>query len=72
MYSFFVHSYVASKRETKEKMEVKVTMRLIVRLNLSSDGVRNCKETTFVKKWNPQFGVYTRTFICKIQGARKI
>ena len=32
-------------------MEVKVTMTLIVRLNLSSDGVRNCKEKTLVKTW---------------------
>ena len=59
MYLFFVHNYVASKIETNEKMEEQVTMRLkksfsnhwlMVRLNLSSDGVRNCKErTTFVK-----------------------
>ena len=28
MYLFFVHSYVASKIETKEKMEEKVTIRL--------------------------------------------
>ena len=35
-------------------MEEKVTM---VRLNLSSDDVRNCKEATFVKEKNPQFGI---------------
>ena len=30
----------------------------MVRLNLlSPDDVRNCKETTFVKERNPQFGV---------------
>ena len=28
MYLFFVHSYVASKIETEEKMEEKVTVRL--------------------------------------------
>ena len=28
---------------------------LMVRLNLSSDDVRNCKETTFVKEKNPEF-----------------
>ena len=31
-------------------MEEKVTMRLMMRLNLSSDEARNCKETTFFKK----------------------
>ena len=36
----------------------------MVRLNLGSDDVRNCKETTtFVKEKNPQFGVQARTFI---------
>ena len=59
-----VHSYVASKIETKEKMEEKVTM---VRLNLGSDDVRNIKEITSVKKGDPQFGVYTTTFVSKIQ-----
>ena len=66
MYLFFVHSYVASKIEAKEKMEEKATIRsknsfsnhwLMLRLNLYSDDVRNCKETTFVKEGNPQFGV---------------
>ena len=60
MYLFFVHSYVASKIETKEKMEEKVTVRLkerfsnhwlMVRLNLSSDDIRNCKKS------NPWFDV---------------
>ena len=64
MYLFFVHSYVASKIKMKEKMEVKVAMRLpnsftnhwlMVRLSLSSDDVINCKETTFVKERVPQF-----------------
>ena len=64
MYLLFVHSSVASKIETKEKMEEKVTIRLknsfsnhwlMVRLNLSSDDVINFKETTFVKEKNPQF-----------------
>ena len=50
----------------EEKMEKKVTMWLknsfsdhwlMVRLNLSSDDVRNCNETTFVKERNSQFGV---------------
>ena len=82
---FFGNSYVASKIETKEKVEEKITMRLnkafsnwlIVRLNLSSDEVRNCKEATvFIKKKNPQFGVYTKTFIWNYKqldkfGARK-
>ena len=31
-------------------MEEKVTMRLMVKLNLSSDEARNCKEITFVEK----------------------
>ena len=61
MHLFFVHSYVDEK-----KLEEKVTIRLknsfsdhwlMVRLNLSSDDVRNCKELTFVKERNPQFGV---------------
>ena len=47
-------------------MEDKVTMKLknsfsnhwlMLRLNLSSDDVRNCKETTFVKERNRQFGI---------------
>ena len=51
----FVHTYVASKIEKKEKNEEKVTMKLrlnfsnnwlMVRLNLSLDKVRNCEETT--------------------------
>ena len=63
---FFVHSYLTSKIETKEKMEKKVNMRLKnsfsndwlnVRFNLSSDDVINCKETTSVKERNPQFDV---------------
>ena len=57
---FFVHCYVASKIETKEKMEEKVRMRLnsslkhwlMVWLNLSTDDVANCKEKTFVKERN--------------------
>ena len=62
MYLFFVHSYVALKTETKEKMEEKVTLKLknsfsnhwlMVRLSLSSDDVRNCKETAFVRERNP-------------------
>ena len=63
-YLFFVHSYVVFKIETKETIEEKVTMRLkngfsnhwlMVRLYLSSDDVRNCKEATFLKERNPQF-----------------
>ena len=55
MYLFFVHSYVASKIEAKQKMDEKVTMKLknnfsnhllMVRLNLSLDDVKICKETT--------------------------
>ena len=66
MYLFFVHSYIASKIETKEKLEEKVTMILMnsfsnhwlmMNLNLSSDDVRNCKKITFVKERSPQFGV---------------
>ena len=67
MYLLFVHSYVASKKETKKKkMEEKVKMRLknnflnhwlMVRLNLSSDDAINFKETAFVKERNLQFGV---------------
>ena len=66
MYLFFVHSYVASKIEKKEKIEETVMMGLknsfsnrwlMVTLYLSSDDVRNCKETTFVKEKNPQFDV---------------
>ena len=30
---------------------------LMVRLNLSLDNVRNCKETTFLNERNPQFGL---------------
>ena len=66
-YLFFVHSHITSKIETKEKMEEKVMIRLkksfsnhwlMVRLNLSLDSIRNCKETTiFVKERNPQFGI---------------
>ena len=63
---FFVHCYVATKIETEEKMEEKVTMRLknsplkhwlMVRLNLSADEVRNCKQTRLVKEKNPRFEV---------------
>ena len=65
MYLFFVHSYIASKIDTKEKLEEKVTMILknsfsnhwlMMNLNLSSDDVRNCKIITFVKERRPQFG----------------
>ena len=66
MYLFFVHSYIASKIETKEKMEENGAMRLLnsfsnnwlmIRLNLKSDDVINCQETTFVKERNRQFGI---------------
>ena len=67
MYLFFARNCVALKIETIGKMEGKVTVRLkksfsnhwsMVRLNLSSDDVKNCKETTtFVKERNLQFGV---------------
>ena len=60
MYLFFVHSYVASKIEKKEENvresndEIKEGFSnhwLMVRLNLSVDDIRNCKETTtFVKE----------------------
>ena len=59
MYLFFVHSYVASKIEAKQKMDEKVTMKLknifsnlllMVRLNLGLGDVRNCKETTALVK----------------------
>ena len=53
-------SYIALKKDKKIKMEDKVMVRLkmsflnnclMVRLNLSSDGIGNCKETnTFVKE----------------------
>ena len=56
-----VYSYLAAKVEKKEKVEEKVTMRLkmnfsshwlMVRLNLISDNVRNCEETTtFMKEF---------------------
>ena len=56
-----VYSYLAAKVEKKEKIEEKVTMRLkmnfsshwlMVRLNLISDNIRNCEETTtFVKEF---------------------
>ena len=43
MYLFFVHSYVASNTEAREKMEEKVPMML--------KPLQNCEETTaFVKK----------------------
>ena len=29
----------------------------MMRLNLSSDDIRNCKETMFANERNPQFGV---------------
>ena len=29
----------------------------MVRLNLSSGDIRTCKETTFIKEKNPQFGI---------------
>ena len=66
MYLCFVNSYVASKIETKEKMEGNIVRTLNnsfsnhwlkVGLNLSSDGVINCKVTTFFKERNPQFDV---------------
>ena len=64
---FLVHRCVASKIETKEKMEFKL------KLNLSSDDVRNYKETTaLVKESNTKFGVKTRTFIHKIQRAQQV
>ena len=79
------YSYVASKIEKKKKMEEEVTMKLkrsfsnhclMVGLNLNSDNVRNCKETTTVVKecekncWmykerNPQFGVKKELFFEK-------
>ena len=49
----FVHSYAVSKIEVKEKMKKKVMMRLkkgfsndwlMLRLNFSSDDIRNCEE----------------------------
>ena len=59
IYLFLVHSYVAVEIKKKEKIEENVTMGLkvnfsnhwlMVRLNSSSDNVRNCEETTtFVK-----------------------
>ena len=46
---------------------------LIVRLNLRSDDVRNCEETTtLVEERNPQFGVQIRTFIWRIQRSRQV
>ena len=67
MYLFFVHSYVALKIEKKEKMEEKVKMRLkksfsnhwlIMRLNLSLDDIKNCKDTTALfKEKNPRFDI---------------
>ena len=58
-YLFLVHSFVASKIEMKEK---KVATRAKPMIDgeiefLSLDDVRNCKETTFVEKRNPQFGI---------------
>ena len=60
MYLVFVYSYVASKIKKKEKMKEKVMLKLkrsfsshwlMVRLNWSSDNIRNCKETTtFIKE----------------------
>ena len=46
----------------KEKMEKKVATRAKPMIDgeiefLSLDDVRNCKETTFVEKRNPQFGI---------------
>ena len=53
---YLFHSYVASKNRDNGKNRRKVTMRLMVRLNLSSDDVINCKKT------DPRFGGYTRIF----------
>ena len=52
-------------RESNNEIKKELFKSLMVRLNLSSDDVRNCKETTtFIKKKrNPRFGVYTRSFI---------
>ena len=56
LFIYLFHSYVASKNRDNGKNRRKVTMRLMVRLNLSSDDVINCKKT------DPRFGGYTRTF----------
>ena len=77
VHSIFGHCYVVSKIEKEEKMEEKQMRRskrsftnhwLMVRLNLSSHDLRNCKETIrFVKElrknyWiseerNPKFSI---------------
>ena len=60
MYLFFVHNYVASEMEETITMSLKNRFSnhcFMVRLNFSSDYVRNCKEATSIKERNPQFGV---------------
>ena len=44
LFIYLFHSYLASKNRDNGKNRRKVTMRLMVRLNLSSDDVRNCKK----------------------------
>ena len=67
MYLFFVHSYVASKIETKEKnrresnneLKSLIDLNLNLNLNLNLDDAGTCEETTaFVKK-----GVLNLTYI---------
>ena len=72
MYLVFVHNHATSKIETKQKNGRESDVKLIVGLNLNSGDVRNCKEITFVQKRKPQFGVYTRTFISKVQRPQKV
>ena len=52
MYLLFVNSYVVSKKEQMKKWKRSFSNNwLMVRLNLSSDDIKNCKETTtFVKE----------------------
>ena len=52
MYLLFVHSDVVSKKEQMKKWKRSFSNNwLMVRLNLSSDDIKNCKETTtFVKE----------------------
>ena len=66
MYLVFVHNHATSKIETKQKNGRESDVKLIVGLNL------NCKEITFVQKRKPQFGVYTRTFISKVQRPQQV
>ena len=72
MYLVFVHSHVTSKIESKQKNGRESDVKLIVGLNLSSGDMRNCKEITFVQKRKPQFGVYARTFISKVQRPQQV